>query len=100
LTAGADGAIVTNLKCWATANSGAKRCNIFISTDAGSTWKLHESGLMASYSVANTTVQTPITFVDKTDPYKAIVLQASAKIGVTVQVAEAVVFTAEYQDLS
>jgi len=100
LTAGADGAIVTSLKCWATATGTAKRCNVFISTDGGTTWKLHDSALMAAYTVANTTVQTPVTFVDKTDPNAAIILPASAKIGVTIMVAEAVVFTAEYQDLS
>ncbi len=100
LTAGVDGAIVTSLKCWATATGTAKRCNVFISTDAGVTWKLHESQLMAAYTVANTTVQTAVTFVDKTDPNAAIILPASAKIGVTVMVAEAVNFTAEYQDLS
>jgi hypothetical protein len=100
LTAGADGAIVTSLKCWATATGTAKRCNVFASTDGGTTWKLHESQLMAAYTVANTTVQTPVTFVDKTDPNAAIVLPANAKIGVTIMVAEAVVFAAEYQDLS
>ncbi len=100
LTAGADGAIVTSLKCWATATGTAKRCNVFVSTDGGTTWKLHESQLMAAYTVADTTVQTPVTFVDKADPNAAIILPASAKIGVTIMVAEAVVFTAEYQDLS
>jgi hypothetical protein len=100
LTAGADGAIVTSLKCWATATSTAKRCNLFISTDGGTSWKLHDSGLMAAYTVANTTVQTPVTFVDKSNPDAAIVLPANARIGCTIMVAEAVVFAAEYSDLS
>ena len=100
LMAGVDGAIVTSLKCWATATSTAKRCNIFISTDGGTTWKLHDSGLMAAYTVANATVQAPVTFVDKSNPDAAIVLPASAKIGIAIHVAEAVVFTAEYSDLS
>lgn len=100
LTVGPDGGIVTSLKCWATATGTAKRCNVFVSTDGGTTWKLHDSGLMAAYTVANTTVQTAVTFVDKLDPDAAIILPANAKIGVTIMVAEAVVFTAEYQDLS
>jgi hypothetical protein len=100
LTAGTDGAIVTSLKCWGTVTSSAKRCNVFVSTDGGTSWKLHESGLMSAYTVANTTVQTPVTFVDKSNPDAAIVLPASAKIGVAIQVAEAVVFAAEYSDLS
>ena len=100
LTAGVDGAIVTSLKVWGTVTSTAKRINIWISTDGGTTWKLHESGLMAAYTVANTTVQTPITIVDKTIPDAAIVLPGNAKVGVTSMVNEAVVATAEYSDLS
>ena len=100
LTAGADGAIVTSLKCWGTVTSTAKRINIWISTDGGTSWKLHESGLMAAYTVANTTVQTPVTIVDKTIPDAAIVLPGSAKIGVTSMVNEAIIATAEYSDLS
>lgn len=100
LTAGPDGAIVTSLKCWATATSTAKRCNVFVSTDGGTSWKLHDSGLMAAYTVANTTVQTPVTFVDKSNPDAVIVLPGDGQLGVTIQVAEAVVFTAEYSDLS
>lgn len=100
LTAGADGAIVTSLKCWGTVTSMAKRINIWISTDGGTSWKLHECGLMAAYTVANTTVQTPVTIVDKTIPDAAIVLPGSAKIGVTSMVNEAIIATAEYSDLS
>ena len=100
LTACADGAIVTSLKAWGTVTSTAKRLNLFVSTDGGTSWTLHESALMAAYTVANTTVQTAVTFVDKEVPDAAIVLPANAKLGVTTMVAEAVVFAAEYQDLS
>jgi len=101
LTAGADGAIVTSLKAWATAtNAGAARLNVFISQDAGATWKLHESALMALYTVAATTVQTAVTFVDKETPDSAIILPAGAVVGVTSMDTEGVVFAAEYQDLS
>ena len=100
LTAGADGAIVTSLKAWATATSTAKRLNLFVSTDGGTSWTLHESALMAAYGMSNTAVQTPVTFVDKSNPDAAIVLPANAKVGVAIMVAEAVVFTAEYADLS
>ena len=100
LMAGPDGAIVTSLKAWATVTSTAKRLNLFVSIDGGASWKLHESGLMAAYGVGNTTVQTPASFVDKSNPDAAIMLPANAKLGVTTMVAEAVVFTAEYADLS
>ena len=100
LTAGADGAIVTSLKAWGTVTSTAKRLNLFVSVDGGTSWALHESALMAAYGMSNTSVQTPVTFVDKSNPDAAIVLPANAKIGVTTMVAEAAVFTAEYADLS
>lgn len=98
MTAGSDGAIVTSLKAWGTVTSTAKRLNLWISVDAGSTWKLLDSGLMAAYTVANTTVQTPVTFVNKSDPNAAIRLPAAAMLGVTTMVAEAVEFVCEYTD--
>lgn len=98
LTAGADGALVTSLKAWGTVTSTAKRLNVFVSTDAGSTWKLFDSGLMAAYTAANTTVQTPVTFVDKTKPDAAVRLPGAARLGVTTMVAEAVEFACEYVD--
>lgn len=101
LTAGPDGALVTSLKAWGTVTSTAKRLNVFISTDNGTTWKLFDSALMAAYTVANTTVQTPVTFVDKTKPDAAIRLPggsggSSVKLGVATMVAEAVEFACEY----
>lgn len=98
LTAGADGAIVTSLKAFATVTSTAKRLNLFISTDAGTTWKLFDSALMEAYTVANTTAQTAIVFIDKADPNAAVRLPASAKLGVSIMVAEAVQFVSEYTD--
>lgn len=100
LTAGTDGALVTSLEAWGLETVTACRCNIFISTDGGTTWFLHTSGLMAAYTVANTTVQTPVTFVDKTNPDDAILLPGSAKIGVTAMVEQDIMFSAEYADLS
>lgn len=100
LTAGADGAVVTSLqaRCQATVTATALR--VFISLDGGSTWALWEEKLMGAYTVANTTAQTPVTFVAKGSPEQAIRLPASARLGVTIAVALAggIVFAAEVTD--
>lgn len=98
LTAGADGAVVGRLEFWGTVTSTAKRCNVFISQDAGVTWKLWGSGLMAAYTVANTTVQTPVKIIDGENPDAARRIPAGAVLGVTVMVNEATVAIAEYAD--
>jgi hypothetical protein len=98
LTAGADGAVISRLEFWGTVTSTAKRCNVFISQDGGTTWKLWDSGLMAAYTVANTTVQTPVKIIDSTLPDNARRIPASAVLGVTLMVAEASVAIAEYSD--
>ena len=98
LTAGADGAVVSRLQFWGTVTSTAKRCNVFISLDAGVTWKLWDSGLMAAYTVANTTVQTPVTIIDSTNPDAARRIPALAVLGVTTMVNEATVALAEYSN--
>lgn len=98
LTAGADGAVVSRLEFWGTVTSTAKRCNVWISQDAGVSWKLWDSGLMAAYTVANTTVQTPVKLIDSTAPDAARRIPAAALLGITVMVAEAVVAIAEYSD--
>ena len=97
-TMGADGGLVTSVVCWATVTSTAKRVNLFVSTDAGVTWKLLTSGLMAAFTIDNTTVQTPVTLVDKLAPNGAVRLPASAVLGCTIMVAEAVVFASEHTD--
>jgi hypothetical protein len=98
LTAGADGAVVSRFEFWATVTSTAKRCNVFISLDAGATWKLWDSGLMAAYTVANTTVQTPVKIIDYANPDAARRIPAGAVLGVTLMVAEASVAIAEFSD--
>lgn len=98
LTAGADGALIKRLEFWGTVTSTAKRCNVFISLDGGTTWKLWASGTMTAYTVANTTTQTPVKIVDGDDPDAARTIPANAKLGITVMVAEASVAIAEYAD--
>lgn len=97
LTAGSDGALVTGLVAQATATqSTANRLDLLLSKDAGSTWKPIDNALMASFTLATTTAQTKLTFVDKTVPDAALRLEGGDKLGVTVKVSQAVQFTAEY----
>jgi hypothetical protein len=100
LTAGADGAVVTALKALCQATVTATACRLFLSLDGGTTWGMIEEKLMSAYTVAQTTAQTPVTFVDKSNPDAAIRLPANAKLGVTIGVALAggIVFNAEYTD--
>lgn len=98
LTAGSDGSVVKGLRAWAVATSTGARLNLWLSIDAGVTWKLLDAELMSAYTKANTTVQTPVVFVDRTDPDDEILLPANAVLGVTTMVAEAVVFQAEWRD--
>ncbi len=100
LTAGADGALVTALqaRCQATVTATALR--LWLSLDNGGTWALWDERLMGAYTVAQTTAQNAVTFVDKTNPDQAIRLPAGALLGVTsgVALAGGIVFTAEYLD--
>jgi hypothetical protein len=97
LTAGADGALVTGLVAQATATqSTANRLDLLLSKDAGTTWKPIDNAVMAAFTLATTTAQTKVTFVDKTVPDAALRLEGSDKLGATVKVSQAVQFTAEY----
>ena len=98
VTAGADGCLITSLTALAAVTGTAKRLNLFVSTDAGTTWFLFDNALMAAFTIANTTAQTKIIFVAKADPNAAIRLPALALLGITTMVAEAVDFVAEFTD--
>jgi hypothetical protein len=86
-TAGSDGTLITSLRAFARATVTATALRLFLSLDGGTTWVFFDEKLMSAYTIANTTAQTPVTFVDKTTPDAAIRLPASAKIGATIAVA-------------
>jgi hypothetical protein len=100
LTAGANGTLVTSLRALCQATVTATACRLFLSLDGGTTWAMLDEKLMGAYTVAQTTAQTVVTFVDKTNPDAAIRLPALAKLGVTIGVALAggIAFSAEYAD--
>lgn len=100
MTAGADGALITSLRATCRATVAATTCRLFVSTDGGTTWIHFDEKVMSAYTVATTTAQTPVTFVDKTNPDAAVRLPANAKLGATIAVALAggIVFAGEYLD--
>ena len=82
VTAGADGALVTHLGILSTATSVATAVRLFISLD-GSTWQFIHPVLMAAFTVATTTAQTPTLIIDRLNPDAAYRLPANARLGVT-----------------
>lgn len=102
LTAGANGSFVNSLKALCRATVTPTACRLFISIDAGATKNLIDEKLMGAYTVAATTAQTPVIFVDKTVPSQAIKMPALAILygSIAVALAGGIVFEAEYQDLA
>lgn len=97
LTAGANGARVTKITALARATNTATELQLFVSYDAGTTKKLINSKLMAAYTVAQTTGQTPTDFGYNEDA--AMILAANAEIYAAIGVTNTgIVFHAEWGD--
>ncbi len=86
VTAGADGSLVTSLKYFGEETITAQKVVLWIQPGGTGNWYVVDEKLQAAYTMAATTAQTPVTFVDKTDPDTAIRLAASDKLGITHQV--------------
>lgn len=102
LTAGADGSVVTHLKAMCRATVTATACRLFISIDGGTTKSLYDEKLMAAYTVAATTAQTPVTFVNKLNQDEAIWLPPAAILysSIAVALAGGIQFSVEYRNLT
>jgi hypothetical protein len=100
LTAGANGALVTGLTALPVGTVTATVLRLYISQDAGATWKVIDMKLLAAYTLSQTVLPVGQTFVDKNTPDAALRLPAAAKLGVAIGVAQAtgVAFNAEYMD--
>ena len=83
LTAGADGSLVTSLKYFGEVTITAQKVVLWIQPGGTGNWYIVDSKLQAAYTMAATTAQTAVTFVDKTDPNAAIRLAASDNLGIT-----------------
>jgi hypothetical protein len=102
LTAGTDGAVVTQLRALARATVTLTALRLFVSTDGGTTKNIIDERVMGAYTVANTTAQVGVTFVNKLAPDEAIWLPASAILYASIAVALAggIQFSAEYRNLA
>ncbi|WP_340647537.1 hypothetical protein [Phenylobacterium sp.] len=97
LTAGPNGARVTKITALARATNTATELQLYVSYDAGTTKKLINSLLMAAYTVAQTTGQTPTDFGYSED--LPLVLLAGAELYVAIGVSNSgVVVHAEWGD--
>jgi len=98
VTAGADGSLVTSVVYHGEVTVTAQKVVLWVQPGGTGNWYILSEKLQAAYTMAATTAQTAVTFVDKTDPDSAIRLAASDKLGITHQVDLAGHATAEWLD--
>lgn len=97
LTAGPDGAVLTNLSAMPRATVTASSLLLFISKDGGTTKRLIDSELMAAYTL-NATTAVPETQFARYSEITPLRLEANDVLYVGSQVAlgSGIVFKAEY----
>lgn len=79
VTAGLEGCIITSLVAMTRAAlAAATTIRLFVSVDAGVTKMLLDEKVLAAFTPAAGSAQTPVKFVDKEIPEQAIRLPASA----------------------
>lgn len=83
LTAGADGALVTSIKYFGEVTITAQKIVLWVQLAGAGNWFIVDEKLQAAYTMATTTAQTAVTFINKTAPNEAIRLAASDKLGIT-----------------
>ena len=98
MTAGTDGALVTSIKYFGTETPTAQKVVLWIQHLGTGDWHMLDSKVQAAYTMATTTAQDPVVFVDKADPDNAIRLQGTDKLGITHQVDLIGQATCEYLD--
>lgn len=98
-TAGADGAILTNVRAMPRATVTASSLMLYVSGDSGTTKRMVDSELMPAYTQATTT-KTPVTTFEGITENKPIRLEAGYQIYCQSQVALAggIVFAAQFTD--
>lgn len=98
-TAGADGALLTNLTAIPRATVTASALYLFISQDSGTTKMLKDSVLMDAHTVAATTA-IPVTDFADISPTTPLRLEAGDELYVStgVALASGIVFTAQTTD--
>lgn len=99
VTAGADGAILTNVRAMPRATVTASSLVLYISSDTGTTKRMIDSALMAAYTQAATTL-TPVTSFAGITETAPIRLAAGDQVYCQSEVALAggIVFTAQFTE--
>ena len=98
LTAGSDGALVTSIRYFGEVTVTAQKVVLWVQPGGAGSWFIVDSKVQAAYTMATTTAQTAVTFVDKTAPDQAIRLAASDVLGITHHVDLQGIAYAEYTD--
>ena len=80
VTAGSDGAIVTSLKYFGEVTVTAQKVCLWLQPLGTGDMFLLDEKLQAAYTMATTTAQDAVVFVDKTDPNTAIRLAGTDKL--------------------
>jgi hypothetical protein len=99
VTAGADGAIVTSLVYHGEVTVTAQKVVLWVQPLGTGNWYILAEALQAAYTMATTTAQTAVVFVDKADPNAAIRLAGTDKLGITHHVDLQGMAAAEYTDM-
>ena len=98
LTAGSDGALVTSIRYFGEVTVTAQKIVLWIQLAGAGSWFIVDEKLQAAYTMAATTAQTAVTFINKNAPNEAIRLAASDKLGITHHVDLQGIVYAEYTD--
>ena len=98
LTAGADGALVTSIRYFGEVTVTAQKVVLWVQPGGSGNWYIVDEKLQSAYTMATTTAQTAVTFVEKTNPDEAIRLAASDKLGITHHVDLQGIAYTEYTD--
>ena len=98
VTAGADGALVTSLRYFGEVTITAQKIVLWLQPLGAGNWYIVDEKLQAAYTMAATTAQTAVVFVDRLDPNSAIRLAGTDVLGVTHHVDLQGIVSAEYMD--
>lgn len=98
LTAGADGALVTSIRYFGEVTVTAQKVVLWVQLAGAGSWFIVDEKLQAAYTMAATTAQTAVKFVDKEVAAQAIRLAASDILGITHHVDLQGIAYAEYTD--
>ncbi len=98
VTAGVNGALVTSIRYFGEVTVTAQKIVLWVQPGGSGDWYIVDEKLQAAYTMAATTAQTPVTFVNRATPNEAIRLAATDKLGITHHVDLQGIAYAEYTD--